>query len=138
MIDNRRKSEGAHIIGSPEAKTRGPGPEVMAANTLEGNEVFNSQGEKLGTIEAIMLDVRQGRIAYAVLSRGGVLRIGDRLYAIPWPALTLDTDRKCFVLDISAERLDQDKGFDKDHWPAMADEAWARETYAYYEQPPYW
>jgi hypothetical protein len=110
----------------------------MAADTLAGNDVYNGQGKKLGDIQDIMLDVPHGRIAYAVLSRGGILGIGDKLYAIPWSALTLDTDRKCFVLNVDVERLEQDDGFDKDNWPSMADETWARRVYDYYEQTPYW
>jgi sporulation protein YlmC with PRC-barrel domain len=129
---------GAGIVGGPKSDYRGPGPELMSADTLEGNDVYNHQGEKLGSVQEIMLDVPHGRIAYAVLSRGGVLGIGDKLYAIPWSALVLDTDRKCFVMDVSAERLSQDDGFDKDDWPSMADEAWARRVYDFYEQPPYW
>lgn len=129
--------QGARIVGGP-GDSPGPGPELMAADTLEGNDVVNLEGDKLGSIQNIMLDVPKGKIAYAVLSRGGILGMGDKLFAIPWSALTLDTDRKCFVLEVSSERLKQDKGFDKDDWPSMADEAWARQTYAYYEQPPYW
>ncbi len=138
MVQSKQSVTGADIVGGPKDKPSGPGPEVMAAGTLEGNDVYNSADEVLGSIQDIMLDVPHGRIAYAVLSRGGVLGIGDRLYAIPWSALTLDTDRKCFVLDVASERLERDKGFDKDDWPSMADEAWARQTYAYYDQPPYW
>jgi hypothetical protein len=68
-----------------------------------------------------MLDVRGGRIAYAVLSSGGFLGMGHTLYAIPWSALTLDTGEKCFRLDIAAERIKNAPGFDKDHWPALSD-----------------
>jgi sporulation protein YlmC with PRC-barrel domain len=126
------------IVGSAKSKMSGPGPEVMASGTLEGNDVVNPGGDKLGDIKEIMLDVPHGRIAYAVLSRGGVLGMGDKLFAIPWSALTLDTDRKCFVLDISEESLKNAEGFDKDNWPRMADETWARGIYQYYNQPPYW
>lgn len=138
MVQMSRDAGGADIVGESKSKSKGPGPEIMAANTLEGNNVFNSQGEKLGDIQDIMLDVPHGRIAYAVMSRGGVLGIGDKLYAIPWSALILDTDRKCFVLNANEERLKQDDGFDKDNWPSMADDAWARRVYVYYEQTPYW
>lgn len=126
------------IVGGPKDKTNGPGPEVMAASTLESNDVVNPAGEKLGDIKEIMLDVPHGRIAYAVLSRGGVLGMGDKLFAIPWSALVLDTDRKCFVLDISEESLEKAEGFDKENWPRMADETWARDIHQYYNQPPYW
>lgn len=113
----------------------GPGPEIMAASTLEGNIVVNSQDEKLGDIKDIMIDVRGGHIAYAVLSTGGLLGIGEKLHAIPWSALQLDSERECFVLDIDAERLRSSPGFDKDHWPSMADSTWAAEIKDYYRQP---
>ena len=128
---------GANIVGS-EQLNEGPGPHVMAADTLEGDKVLNLQGENLGDIKDIMLDVKSGRIAYAVLSSGGFLGIGDRLFAIPWGALTLDADRKCFVLDVDKEKLKAAPGFDKDHWPVMADPAWANEVHAYYGQQGYW
>src|SRR6267378_3801685 len=100
----------------------GPGPKIMAADTLEGDDIVNTAGEKLGELEHIMIDVPSGRVAYAVLSFGGFLGMGDKLFAIPWEALTLDTDNKCFILDASKEQLKKAPGFDKDHWPSMADE----------------
>ncbi|MFJ1298930.1 PRC-barrel domain-containing protein [Pseudomonadota bacterium AL_CKDN230030165-1A_HGKHYDSX7] len=130
--------ESTNIVGGPKRDPKGPGPEIMAAETLAGNEVYNPAGEKLGTVETIMLDVPRGRIAYAVLARGGVMGMGDKLYAIPWAALTLDTDRKCFVLDVPRDQLKQAEGFDKHNWPRMADERWASDVHAYYNQPPYW
>lgn len=126
------------IVGSEISDSGGPGPEVMSASTLEGDDVVNSAGENLGEIKEIMIDVPSGRVAYAVLSSGGLLGIGDKLFAIPWGALTLDTDRKCFILDVDAERLKAAPGFDKDHWPSMADPAWASEVHAYYGQRNYW
>ncbi len=116
----------------------GPGPDVMAAATLTGNEVRNTADQKLGKIQEIMLDVPAGRIAYAVLSRGGILGVGDKLFAIPWSALTLDTVQKCFLLDVPEERMKNAEGFDKDHWPSMADREWAARIHDYYNQPPYW
>ncbi|WP_233237595.1 PRC-barrel domain-containing protein [Bordetella sp. LUAb4] len=117
--------EESRIVGSGKRSASGPGPAIMAAQTLEGNDVLNLSGEKLGVLQDIMLDVPRGRIAYAVLERGGVLGIGEKLFAIPWHALTLDTDRKCFLLDIDLDKLRQARGFDKDNWPDSADEAWA-------------
>ncbi len=134
-----RTDEGANITGSSyRAANDGPGPRVMGASTLEGDDVVNRQGEKLGTIDEIMLDVPTGRIAYAVLSSGGFLGIGDKLFAIPWLSLTLDPENKCFILDIAKDRLEQAPGFDKDHWPSMADETWAQEIHTYYRARPYW
>lgn len=132
-----RAPGGAQIVGTPDDSS-GPGPRLMLASTLEGNPVINREGEKLGTIDEIMLDVPMGRIAYAVLSSGGFLGIGDKLFAIPWAALTLDTDNKCFILDVSKGRLEKAPGFDKDHWPALADQTWASDVHEYYVTRPYW
>ena len=134
----RLRERDTPIRGDYHDKGGGPGPEIMAADTLEGNEVKNSAGENLGEIEHIMLDVPSGRIAYAVMSFGGILGIGEKLFAIPWSALTLDTEEKCFRLDVGKERLQEAPGFDKDHWPSMADETWARNLHRYYGSNPYW
>ena len=135
-VAGTKSAGGASIVGSGTGD--GPGPEVMSASTLDGDKVVNAVGEDLGKIEDIMLDVGSGRIAYAVLSFGGFLGMGDKLFAVPWSALTLDTDDKCFVLDVPKERLEKAPGFDKDHWPSMADRTWASEVHAYYEVSPYW
>ena len=132
-------AQGAAIIQNPDDKSHsGPGPQLMAADTLQGDSVMNSQGEDLGDIKAIMLDVRQGRIAYAVLSFGGLMGIGDKLFAIPWNALTLNTEKKCFILNVSKEKLKDAPGFDKGHWPEMADSRWASDVHGYYDVQPYW
>lgn len=129
---------GAEIIPSDRPDNNGPGPEVMDASTLKGDNVVNAAGDDLGKIEAIMLDVTSGRIAYAVLSFGGFLGMGSKLFAIPWAALTLDARDKRFVLDVSKEKLENAQGFDKDHWPSMADANWASEIHSYYNVQPYW
>jgi PRC-barrel domain len=110
----------------------------MAADTLENEKVVNPQGEDLGQVEHIMIDVPGGRVAYAVLSFGGFLGMGDKLFAIPWNALQLDTDNKCFVLPVSQEQLKRAEGFDKDHWPSMADQRWAVGVHEFYGVRPYW
>jgi sporulation protein YlmC with PRC-barrel domain len=110
----------------------------MAADTLDGTKVVTADGEDVGKISDVMLDVRGGRIAYAVLSEGGFLGMGATLHAIPWSALTLDTDEKCFRVDITAQQLKEDPGFDKDHWPAMADATWGTHIHQYYNRSPYW
>jgi sporulation protein YlmC with PRC-barrel domain len=110
----------------------GPGPEVMGANTLIGDEVYNQNEENLGSIKEIMLDTHSGNVCYAVLSSGGFLGIGEKLFAVPWSALTLDTENKRFKLNVEADRLKNAPGFDKDQWPNMADSAWAKSIHSYY------
>ncbi|WP_084544707.1 PRC-barrel domain-containing protein [Derxia gummosa] len=112
--------------------SQGPGPRLMGADTLLGNDVYNHQDEKLGDIKEIMLDVPGGRIAYAVLSFGGFLTLGEKLFAVPWSALVLDTTAKCFRLDASKDRLKDAPGFDKDHWPSMADPTWSKDIDSFY------
>jgi sporulation protein YlmC with PRC-barrel domain len=116
--------------------SEGPGPDVMDAASLTGDDVVNAFGDDLGKIQAIMLDVPSGRIAYAVLSFGGALGVGDKLFALPWSALILDAIHKRFIFNVSKERLASAPGFDKDHWPSVADETWADEVREY-DEPPY-
>lgn len=115
----------------------GPGPELMGADTLVGNDVYNHKDEDLGDIKEIMLDMRSGKVGYAVLSLGGFLGMGEKLFAVPWNALTLDTNNKRFVLKVEKDRLKLAPGFDKDKWPNMADPTWAKEVHAYYGTEPY-
>src|SRR5678816_1551288 len=125
-----------HIGPGPDAR-RGPGPDLMGADTLVGNDVCNQKGEDVGDIKEIMLDMRNGKVGYAVLSFGGFLGMGEKLFAVPWDALTLDTKNKRFVLNVEKDRLKNAPGFDKDHWPNMADQSWAREIHSYYGTQPY-
>lgn len=111
---------------------QGPGPELMGADTLNGNDVYNPEGEDLGDIKEIMLDMRTGKVSYAVLSFGGFLGMGDKLFAVPWSALILDTVNKRFTLNVDKDRLESAPGFDQDKWPNMADTAWSESIHAYY------
>lgn len=96
---------------------QGSGPRLMTSNTLTGTKVLNRQDETLGTISDIMLNVEEGGIAYAVMASGGFMGIGERLFALPWYALALDTERKCCVLNADKSTFDEARGFDKDHLP---------------------
>jgi sporulation protein YlmC with PRC-barrel domain len=113
-------------------------PRVLAADTLTGDKVVNLQNEDLGKIEHLMIDLGTGRIAYAVLSFGGFLGMGDKLFAIPWSALTVDTLEKRFILQVDKELLKRAPGFDKEQWPNMADRAWGSQVFKYYGAKPYW
>lgn len=102
----------------------GPGPEIMGASSLIGNDVYNNEEEDLGDIKEIMLDMATGKIAYAVLSYGGILGVGEKLFAVPWGALTLDTVNERFILNVEKAQLDVSPGFDSDNWPDRPDPAW--------------
>ncbi len=110
----------------------GPGPELMGADTLLGNDVYNNADEDLGDIKEFMIDMATGKVAYAVLSFGGILGMGDKLFAVPWAALKLDTVNKRFTLDVTKEAMKDAPGFDKDKWPRMADATWAQGLHSFY------
>jgi sporulation protein YlmC with PRC-barrel domain len=111
---------------------------VLSASSLKGDKVVNHQGDDLGEIQEIMIDLDRGRIAYAVLSFGGFLGMGDKLFAIPWQAFSVDTVQKRLVLDTKKELLEKATGFDKSDWPNMADPTWGSKVYGYYGYKPYW
>lgn len=110
----------------------GPGPRLMGADTLMGEDVSNAQGEDLGDIKEIMLDMQTGEIAYAVLSFGGLMGMGTKLFAVPWQALQLDTTNKRFILDVPKDKLEQAPGFDKDNWPDLASPEFGSQIHSFY------
>ena len=111
---------------------KGPGPHLMGANTLTGEDVYNLQEEKLGDIKEFMLDMNTGQVAYAVLSYGGFLGMGEKLFAVPWDSLRLDAINKCFVLDVDKDKLKNAPGFDKHDWPDMSDTTWQNSVRSFY------
>ena len=113
----------------------GPGPSLMGANTLLGNDVYNVDNEDLGDIKEFMLDMASGKVVYAVLSFGGLLGMGDKLFAVPWAALKLDTENKRFTLNVPKAALKDAPGFNQDRWPAMSDKTWASGVHKFYGTP---
>lgn len=105
---------------------------LLSASTLAADDVHNLKGEKLGSIKELMLNINSGKVCYAVLSFGGFLSLGEKLFAVPWSALTVDTENQRLVMDTDEERLKSAPGFDADHWPNMADSTWEKSVHAYY------
>jgi hypothetical protein len=103
--------------------------------SLIGSTVFSSTGENLGRIEDIVIDTRDDRVAYAVLSFGGVLGIGEKYFAVPWHAIKFNVTNQCAVLDIDRQRLENAPGFDKQDWPDMANTDWATHVERHYGVP---
>jgi sporulation protein YlmC with PRC-barrel domain len=115
-------------------------PQVLQATAVIGNKVVNPAGEQLGNLKELVIDLEDGRIAYAVLSFGGFMGMGDKLFAIPWEALVPNPQDRTFILDVEKEVLKEAPGFDKDHWPdnAQYEAGWLRDIYEYYGYSPYW
>ncbi|AYK14606.1 MAG: PRC-barrel domain-containing protein [Methanosarcina flavescens] len=112
-------------------------PDFLSASTLKGDKVVNAAGDDLGKIEELMIDLRDGRLAFAVLSFGGFLGLGNKLFAIPWQAFRLKLHDHALVLDVPKETLEKAEGFDKDNWPVTSRE-WLSTVYNYYGYQPYW
>lgn len=111
---------------------------VVSAGTLSGDGVRNLAGDDLGNVQEIMLDIYDGSIAYAVLSFGGFLGMGDKLFAVPWNALKLVQDEEYFLLDVDKQVLEDAPGFDKDNWPDFSDVGWGQKIHDHYGTPAYW
>jgi sporulation protein YlmC with PRC-barrel domain len=110
----------------------------VKASSMIGTDVVDPQGKNLGDVKEVVIDPRTGKVAYAVVSFGGFLGMGEKLFAIPFSSFKYNVEKNEYVLDISKERLKAAPGFDADHWPSMSEEKWNRDVYKYYERSPYW
>ena len=108
---------------------------VYRVSSLKDMEVRNKEGKDLGTIDELVFELNEGRVAYAALSHGGVLGVGDKLFAIPFEAFTLvhKPDEKYLVLNVSEKKLEAGRGFDENDWPDVADADWKAELDKHYE-----
>jgi sporulation protein YlmC with PRC-barrel domain len=120
------------------APTKTPTRFTLSASSLTGNHVKNTAGEDLGSVKDLMIDLTNGHVAYAVLSFGGFLGFGNKLFAVPFSALRIDSSDHTFVLNVDQEKLEESHGFDPDDWPDMSDESWARGVHEHYDVSPYW
>jgi hypothetical protein len=119
-------------------------PLFLTAKTINNDKVINLSGEHLGKIEDLMIDLENGRVAYAILTFGGFLGFGNKLFAVPWEALSVRPLEHAFALNVSKETLEKAEGFDKDNWPltceqlATSTREWLGNIYTCYGYKPYW
>jgi len=111
---------------------------IHKASDLIGKNVVNPEGKTLGEIKNLAIDAEQGRIAYAILSFGGFLGIGNKLFAIPWGALRIGPGGDNFVLNVDKAKLEKAPGFDNDKWPDLTNRQIGGELHTYYGITPYW
>ena len=124
----------AHSVTEPEGST----PRVLATSALKGARVGNFAGEDLGKVDDLVVDVATGRLGYVVVSIGGFLGIGDKLFAVPWELFTVRVEDHQFLLDIEKQMLQDAPAFERSKWPDMSDGAWAETIHSHYAQKPYW
>jgi len=112
---------------------------VVSASKIIGEAVINRQNENLGKIHELVIDAQDGRLAYAVLSFGGFMGMGNKLFAMPWKAFEFAKTENKLILNVDKEKLKNAPGFDQAaKWPDFADRTWGSTIYKYYGYEPYW
>jgi sporulation protein YlmC with PRC-barrel domain len=106
---------------------------LISSETILKQPVINPVGESLGDITEIILDMSSGQVAYLVLSFGGFLGMGTKLFPIPWSAFRTAPAGDSLVLNVNKAKLENAPGFDKDHRPDMADPEWAMGVSTHYD-----
>lgn len=132
------QSEHSSMSGEHRSTKSGEASLEYRASTLIGSWVKNKEGDYLGRITDLMIDPQNGGIAFAVLSRGGVLGIPMRFVAVPFHTLTSSDEKHVYLLDVSKEKMAAAPSFDRDHWPDVANREWKTDIYRYYGQTPHW
>lgn len=107
--------------------------DVISSDKVEGTNVYNTAGEKLGSIDDLMIDKRSGQVQYAVLEFGGFLGMGTDRYPLPWSMLKYDTDKDGYVVPLDKDRLDKAPHYALDEAPAYTPE-YGTEVNRYYDQ----
>ena len=110
---------------------------LISASKVEGTAVYNREGERLGTVEDVMLDKVSGKVAFAVMSFGGFLGIGEKYHPLPWSTLTYDTAQGGYVVDMTREQLQSAPSYGADEGIDFNDDAYGRRVYDSYKAP-YW
>ena len=110
---------------------------VVSASKIIGEAVVNRQNENLGKIHELVIDAKEGRLAYAVLSFGGFMGMGNKLFALPWKAFEFANTENKLILNVDKEKLKAAPGFDQDaKWPDFKDTLWGESIYNYYDYVP--
>ncbi len=123
-------------MASPQDTT--PAHRLIAGAQVAGTPVFDTAGERLGAVEDVMIDKESGRIAYAVLSFGGFLGMGEKHHPLPWAALRYDTALGGYVVALDRTRLEGAPALADESDDSWGDPAWGQRIHDYYGLSPYW
>jgi hypothetical protein len=111
---------------------------LISSDKVEGTAVYNRAGEKLGSIHTLMIDKTSGKVAYAVMSFGGFLGIGDRYHPLPWSVLDYETSQGGYVVDLDRSKLEGAPTYGTSETPNWSDRSWGQQVHDYYGTRPYW
>ena len=110
---------------------------LIAAEKVEGTDVYNLQGEKLGTVDDIMIDKVSGKAIYAIMSFGGFLGMGEKYHPLPWSTLKYDESKGGYVVNLDKQMLEGAPTYDiHDDFEWTHD--YGRRVDDYYKAPSYW
>jgi hypothetical protein len=112
--------------------------ELISSRRVEGTAMFNQEGERLGTIHAVMIEKRSGQVAYALLSFGGFLGIAGRVHPLPWEMLSYDLDRDAYVVDLTRDELEHAPTLRLDEADRPRGRDYDEEVAGYYGRLPWW
>jgi sporulation protein YlmC with PRC-barrel domain len=104
---------------------------VISSDKVEGTAVYNAAGDKLGSIDDLVIDKRSGLVRYAALEFGGFLGIGTDRYPIPWPMLKYDTAKDGYVVPLTSDQLKGAPKYSESEQPTYTDD-YGRRVYDYY------
>lgn len=107
---------------------------IVRTKDVVGVNVKNLNDQDLGEIKEIVLEKLTGKVRYLVLSFGGFMGMGNKLFAIPWNAIHYDTKKDAFVLNMAKEKLQNAPGFEKDQYPDFEDTAWSNAIQDFYDE----
>ena len=110
---------------------------LIAAEKVNGTTVYNGAGEKLGSVEDIMIDKVSGRAIYAVMSFGGFLGMDKKHHPLPWATLKYDLQKGGYVVNLDKKRLERAPNYDRDTKFEWTPE-YGRKVDKYYDAPSYW
>jgi hypothetical protein len=105
---------------------------LISADKVTGTSVYNRQGEKLGSVYDLMLNKVNGQVAYAIMSFGGFLGMGESYHPLPWRALSYDTRQDGYVVDIDRRRLEAAPNYTASAEPNWADRSYGQTIDRYY------
>jgi len=111
---------------------------LISSDKVDGTAVYNRQGERLGDVHSLMIDKYSGQVAYAVMSFGGFLGIGENYHPLPWKVLDYDTSLGGYVVDLDKEKLRGAPSFSRDQTPDWGSRDWDTRVHDYYGVPPSW
>lgn len=123
---------------TPKDLTAREAGSLIAAGRVEGTTVYNPAGDSLGTIDEIMIDKQSGKVAYAVMSFGGFLGMGERHHPLPWGVLRYDTGLGGYVVNLDKETLKNAPSYGKNEVYNFEERSAAEKLHDYYRIPPYW